>query len=78
MIPNLLAMTDLSLWAYLDPGVGHIVIQALMAFAVGAALTFRHALVFPFRWARAKLSGSNSGSVSSGDYNSGKPDGRGN
>ena len=45
------------LLAYVDPGFGALVWQALFAAVVGAIFFLRNTIGASFRWARRKLSG---------------------
>lgn len=41
---------DLSLWAYLDPFTGALILQVIAAFLIGASVMLRRFLLAPFRW----------------------------
>ena len=41
---------DLSLWAYLDPFTGALILQVIAAFLIGAGVMLRKFLFAPFAW----------------------------
>jgi len=45
-----MAHFDLSLWAYLDPFTGALILQVIAAFLIGAGVMLRKYLLAPFTW----------------------------